>query len=1004
MLRTSVQTVINIIVVLLVIGALAMGAASFLPAKNPAGPLIGKALSAKHILSGMIENLDPAALGEALRNNPNMLSDLIAEMGDDGATDLATAINENPAFITAVVHEIDPETIAYVMNSPESAEFTVNLVNNLNPAAIASIVNASGDFASALVGELDPQVIANVVNANGDFLAASTAAMDPAVIAQVVNDNGPFLASLTSFLDPIVIAGALNANPNTVSNLMGFLDTGVVAGAVNANGDFLAGLLGQLDPAVLAQGTNSHPTFMTRLIGNLNPSVVASALNANSDTNVVLLQNISNEVLAAALSQTANNPAFINALIPKLSPSVLAQMVNVSAPFTQGLLKALDPAWVAGVANQNPSLVFQVEDQISPDLVATMLNNESVQIKVLPLINTAAIGAALGEHTDFVTRLIPLLDPALAEVTNRALGGNPGLAAALIANLDGAKIAGALAQAPQFLKGVIAGTSPSMVAAILRGSKSNPQFLINLTNALDAASIARALDLSGAFLPGLLAVLPSNIAVTVGNSLNARPEIIDTVLKTSDPKVIAGILNSGAADNLLAAIVPLLDDATAQAIANGINADAGQSATDSMLKGLINNTNPDAMADAINRNPGFISGVLANLNENAARAIAAGLNARPDVSRVVSATLSAETGAAIGSAISQNTAILKPLIGNLSPQVGRAIAEGLNQNTSDLNYQLMANLNDDVARAIAQGLNAAVTDAAGNYKPDNFLAALLPNLNSDTGKEIAAGLNANSADVNAGFLTAILSASTVKLSNAITQVINSSSNMDTLISGLLANLDPTTAKKVADGLNANPDFVDYLIRNLDGAKAAQQLNKNTAWTQTLVQNLDANSLGTALNTALASAGGKKFLTDLLNTLDGAIIGRALNNNQQLTKDLLTTAGNIGLGTKLKALLSDVANKWPAQHQPLASTSPSWKPVGFLSELFNNLDAQIVVNAFNNSMTFQDNPDLPYLAPDGHRYTLLQVLWLKVDSIIQIGSILGSLPLWQHIKAAEYVNP
>ena len=85
MLRTSVQTVTNIIIILLVVGAIIMGAAALVPAKNPAGPLIGKVLTTKHILSGMLGNLDPKALGEALRNNPNMMADLIVELGDDGA-------------------------------------------------------------------------------------------------------------------------------------------------------------------------------------------------------------------------------------------------------------------------------------------------------------------------------------------------------------------------------------------------------------------------------------------------------------------------------------------------------------------------------------------------------------------------------------------------------------------------------------------------------------------------------------------------------------------------------------------------------------------------------------------------------------------------------------------------------------------------------------------------------------------------------------------------------
>jgi len=251
---------------------------------------------------------------------------------------------------------------------------------------------------------------------------------------------------------------------------------------------------------------------------------------------------------------------------------------------------------------------------------------------------------------------------------------------------------------------------------------------------------------------------------------------------------------------------------------------------------------------------------------------------------------------------------------------------------------------------------------------------------------------------------AMLAATPTNLSTAITNVINTAPyNMDSFISGLLTNLNPTTAGAVAAGLNANPDFVDYLVRNLDGAQAAQQLNKNEAWTTALVQNLNADSIGGALNTALASAGGKAFLTNLLNTMDSSVIGRALQNNQQLTRDLLTAAGNIGLGTTLKPLLLDAATKWPATVQtiPLTSTDPEaiarWKPLGFLSDLFTNLDAEMVSNAYNNSLTYAGRADLPYTAPDGQKYTMLQVLWLKVQSVMELVPIM-EIPMWIHIDS------
>ena len=52
MLRTPVQTVINITVIILIIGALVFGALAMIPSRNPLGPIIGRVLTTKEILSG----------------------------------------------------------------------------------------------------------------------------------------------------------------------------------------------------------------------------------------------------------------------------------------------------------------------------------------------------------------------------------------------------------------------------------------------------------------------------------------------------------------------------------------------------------------------------------------------------------------------------------------------------------------------------------------------------------------------------------------------------------------------------------------------------------------------------------------------------------------------------------------------------------------------------------------------------------------------------------------
>ena len=103
MLRTSVQTAINIVVIVLLVGTVVLGAVALIPSRNPAGPLIGKLLSARGNLSGLLANLDPAKLAQAMRENPDMTADLLAELGAEGARMVAEAVNENPDFVSALL-------------------------------------------------------------------------------------------------------------------------------------------------------------------------------------------------------------------------------------------------------------------------------------------------------------------------------------------------------------------------------------------------------------------------------------------------------------------------------------------------------------------------------------------------------------------------------------------------------------------------------------------------------------------------------------------------------------------------------------------------------------------------------------------------------------------------------------------------------------------------------------------------------------------------------------
>jgi hypothetical protein len=469
------------------------------------------------------------------------------------------------------------------------------------------------------------------------------------------------------------------------------------------------------------------------------------------------------------------------------------------------------------------------------------------------------------------------------------------------------------------------------------------------------------------------------------------------VLAPGDPRGRAeDSLAGGAADALFAGLIPLLREGVAQAIAEGVNTDAGQATADSMIKSLLVASDAEVVAAAVNDNPDFVAGLLVRLNETAARAVAEGLNANPDTTRVVARYLDANTGRRIAEALNLNPAIIKPLLENLSPDVGKAIAEGLNQSTekldtnhngifedteveSSLAYQLMSNLDPEVGEYIARGLNAHV--AANPH--DNLVTNLLPNLDGNVGKEVAAGLNANAAnpDLSRSFLEAMLGATSKEFAGVIASVINSAPfNMDSFLSQLIRNLDNGdpgfhTAEDVAKGLNGNPVFVEYLLRNLDGEAMALQLNQNEAWITALVGALDGGALAGAVNNALATAGGQAFINDLLGNLNADIVSNALNANPRITEELLDAAAANGLGTTIgQAIVAAGAGG-----------------VGkFLTPLLGTLAANTVAAALNQALATHDHN---MVIPD---HNMLECIWLDIA-----GKALGILPIPMWINIAGF---
>ena len=80
----SLQTLINAVVVVLVVAGLVVAAVGFIPTRSPLGPLLGKMSSDAKSTSALISALDPKAIGQALKDNPEFVVEVMKYMDPKG--------------------------------------------------------------------------------------------------------------------------------------------------------------------------------------------------------------------------------------------------------------------------------------------------------------------------------------------------------------------------------------------------------------------------------------------------------------------------------------------------------------------------------------------------------------------------------------------------------------------------------------------------------------------------------------------------------------------------------------------------------------------------------------------------------------------------------------------------------------------------------------------------------------------------------------------------------
>jgi hypothetical protein len=446
--------------------------------------------------------------------------------------------------------------------------------------------------------------------------------------------------------------------------------------------------------------------------------------------------------------------------------------------------------------------------------------------------------------------LLPLLAPAVGAGAGAGIGANPGLIVEALSALNPAIVANALNAHPEITEELSRLMPPSLAPYIASGVSANPAFLGELLKNLNPAPVAAALGAHTGLVFDLVSQLPPSVVAPMIRGSNRNPDFLASVLSHLEAGPVAGALNDNPAflETLLSGLMGSLGTASAQGMTD--NWLAGRN----FLSALVGALNPAVIAGAVNANPAFLEGFLANSSSLTAEYLARGINQNvvdhpfgQDLLSVLITNISPAAAAALAAGINQNVAanpadnLLTGLLANTNGSAGVAIATGLNNNPAFVRV-LVENITPATAIAAAQGINFSCQRAqtgtaehpAAYYQ---FLRGLLANLGSVVAEESARGLTANPNkealiaalvnNLNAGVVAPLIAAA-----------LDANAASQTMLQAVMGELDATTGHTIALALNANPDMTSWMLEALDAGVVADLLNDNSAFLSGLISNLD----------------------------------------------------------------------------------------------------------------------------------------------------------------------
>ncbi len=819
----SLQTLINAAVILLLAGAAVVGIVGFIPTRSPLGPLLGKG-SVKNT-SSMLSALDPKVVGEAIQENPEFLVEMM-KYGDPSGT--AIALNENPEWVSEVLSNVDGEVVAGVVNKNE--KYLSESAKYSDPEGSAKIINKAGPFIRDMVSKLNGQVIANVVNENGEYISKLISYTDYDVAAQSMNANPEFTVDLVGHLNPDTIAGVVNNNGSWVTQLLSKLDAKVTAQGAAANADLMSRLVPQLDAGVIAGIVNGNEAFLTEYFGATNPDDFARTSQQMAGFQYDVAMNISPNLIA----EIVNNQSFLTRFISKMNPSGMATSMADTTDFTSKLLDYLDPVAIANIVNNAAPMISGTLGNLSTEFLAAMSNNADATNKLLSKLSPLPIAGAINANGVFLSGL---MQNSSSVGTAQAVNQNPGFVKALLSYLDVAKLNGMSAATWQKTAEMVGKLDPNVIAGIVNangtfltrlvskmdpdamssGMNSDPTFMINLVGKLNPQVIAGVINNNGTFLSQLQGkgnqkatadAINNNVAWVSNLITYLNPQVIAGIMNNADPKnneemmkylrpdVIAYVVNHNGffLDGMLANLQPTV-------LANAINTPGGQAYLTAYLDPAIgmdpywgamaSNANPE-FAEAMMAPPpdGIDPGVLANvINNNGA--FISGLISKLDATVLSNATIAAtkksyqpggpkgqmydftrpynpasphspDNGlnpAVIADIINSNQAFLTDYMDNSDPVANANLLESVNGRNFVLNVVNAAANNMDALQSLIAAM--ASPGAIETSRQTNILLAVNANLPGSVAQYIKNQINA------VGKINNVLSWVTVKTAGKV---------------------------------------------------------------------------------------------------------------------------------------------------------------------------------------------------------------------------------------------